>query len=48
VNKNWSSDPRNGRKSPSNLIELIQTCLGFEEDLEEFENSFEQNEIVDI
>ncbi len=34
-------------KLPSNIVELIQTNVGFE-DLEEFESSFEQDEIVDI
>jgi len=48
VSKNWPSDLRNGCKPPSNLVELIQTDLGFEEELEEFEGSFEWDEIVDI
>ncbi len=46
--KNQPSDPRDECKSPSNLVELIQTNLGFEEELEEFEGSFERDEIVDI
>jgi hypothetical protein len=46
--KNWTSDPRDGCKLFSNLVELIQTYLDFEEELEEFEGSFEQDEIVDI
>jgi hypothetical protein len=41
VNKNGPSDPKVGCKSPSNLVELIQTNLGFEEELEKFEGSFE-------
>ncbi len=41
VNKNWPSDPKVGCKPPSNLVELIQTNLGFEEELEKFEGSFE-------
>jgi hypothetical protein len=41
VNRNWPSDPRDGCKLPSNLIELIQTNFDFEEELEEFEGSFE-------
>jgi hypothetical protein len=41
VSKNWPCDPRDGCKLPSNLVELIQTNLGFEEELEEFEGSFE-------
>jgi hypothetical protein len=41
VNKNWPSDLRDGCKLPSNLVELIQTNLSFENDLENFEGSFE-------
>ncbi len=48
VSKNWQSYPKDGCKSPFNLVELIQTNLGFEEELEEFESSFEEDEIVDI
>jgi hypothetical protein len=48
VNKNWPSELRDGCKPPSNLTELIQTNLGFEDELGEFEGSFEQNEIVNI
>jgi hypothetical protein len=33
---------------PSNLVELIQTNLSFENDLENFEGSFEWDETVDI
>jgi hypothetical protein len=48
VNKNWLSDLKDGCKLPSYLIELIETNLGFEEELEEFEGSFEQDEIMDM
>jgi hypothetical protein len=48
VSKNWPSDLRVGCKSPSNLVELIQRDLDFEEELEEFKVSFEWDEIVDI
>jgi hypothetical protein len=48
VNKNGPNDPRDGCKPPSNLVELIQTNLGFEEVLKGFEGSFEQDKIVDI
>jgi hypothetical protein len=41
VNKNSPNDFRVGYKPPSNLMELIQTYLDFENDLEEFEDSFE-------
>jgi hypothetical protein len=46
--KNWPSDPRDECKLLSNLVELIQTYLGFEEEVEEFEGSLERDEIVDI
>jgi hypothetical protein len=48
VSKNGPSDPRDGCKLPSNFAELIQIDLGFEEELEEFEGSFEQDEIVNM
>jgi len=48
VRKNWPSDPRDECKSPSNLVELIQTNLGFKEELEGFEGSIGQGEIVDM
>ncbi len=48
VSKSWPNDPKDGCKPPSNLVELIQTNLGFEEELEELEGPFERNEIVDI
>jgi hypothetical protein len=33
---------------PSNLVDLIQMDLGFEEGLEKFKGSFEWDEIMDI
>ncbi len=48
MNKNWPRDHRDECKPPSNLVELIQTNYGFEEELEKFEGSYEQDEIVDI
>jgi hypothetical protein len=48
VNKNWPNDPKDGCKVPSNLVELIQTYLGFEEELKEFKGLFKQDEIMDI
>ncbi len=30
INKNWSIDPRDGCKSPFNLVELIEKDLDFE------------------
>jgi hypothetical protein len=41
VSKNLPSDLRVECKPPSNLTELIQVDVGFEEELEEFESSFE-------
>ncbi len=37
----WPSDPRDGCKLASNLVEIIQTNLGFEEELNKFESSFD-------
>jgi hypothetical protein len=48
VSKNLPSDLRVGCKPPSNFVVLIWTYLDFEKDLEEFENSFEHDEIMDI
>ncbi len=48
MNKNWPRDLRDGCKPPSNLAKLIQTNLSFEKQLEEYENSFEQDETMDI
>ncbi len=48
MSKNSPSDLRVGCKPPSNLVELIQTYLDFEKDLEKFEDSFEHDEIMDI
>jgi len=47
VNKKWPSDLKIGCKPSSNLMELIQIDLDFEE-LENFEGSFEGDEIIDI
>jgi len=48
VSKNWPNDLKDGCKLPSNLVEIIQTYLGFEEELEEFEGLFKQCKILDI
>jgi hypothetical protein len=48
VNKNWSNDPRIDSKSTSNLVELIEKDLNFEEELEEFESSFQWDEILNM
>jgi len=48
VSKNWSNDSRIDSKPPSNLLELIEKDLNFEEELEKFECSFEWDELLDI
>ncbi len=47
VNKNWLNDPIIDWKPPSNLVELIENNLDFEE-LEKFEGYFERDELLDI
>ncbi len=48
MSKNGPNVPRDGCKPPSNLVELIQINLGFEEVLKRFEGSFERDEIMAI
>ncbi len=48
MSKNWPNVPIDGCKPPSNLVELIQIDLGFQKELEEFEGSFERDQLVDI
>jgi hypothetical protein len=47
VNKNCPNDSRVDWKPLSNFVELIEKDLNFEE-LEEFEDSFEQDELLNI
>ncbi len=47
MNKNGSSDPRINFKYFSNLVELIETNAKIEE-FEEFEKTFERDEILEI
>lgn len=47
MRKNWPSDPKIACKPSPSLLELIQIDLDFEK-LENFEGSFEQDEIMDI
>ncbi len=47
MNENWLNDPIIDCKPPSNLVELIETNLDFEE-LEKFKGYFEQDELLDI
>jgi hypothetical protein len=48
VSKNWPNDPRVGCNSPFGLIELIEADVTLEEELEQYENEFEQNELLDL
>ncbi len=44
MNKNWPIDARVDYKAPNSLINLIYFELGLEQELDDFENSFEWNE----
>lgn len=48
VRKSWPNDFRIDCKSLSNLVELIEKDLDFEDDLEKFEGSFEHDEFLDL
>jgi hypothetical protein len=48
VNKNWYNDCKVDCKSPSNLLKLIGINADLEEELEQFEEAFERDEIVDL
>jgi hypothetical protein len=48
VSKNYPNYPRIDCKSPSNLVELIEKDLDFEEELEKFEGSFKQDDLLNI
>jgi hypothetical protein len=41
-------DPRIGYKSPFSLVEFIDINVDLEKELEEFEGSFERDEVVDL
>ncbi len=45
MNKNWPNDTRVGCKVPSSMIELIEFWLHMEDELNDFEGSFEQDEL---
>jgi hypothetical protein len=47
VSKNWPNNPRVG-SFPTNVIELVEVDVQFEEELEEFEGSFDRDEMVDM
>jgi len=48
VSKNWPNDPRVGCNSPFGLIELIEADVTLEEELEQYENEFERDELLDL
>jgi hypothetical protein len=48
VSKIWPSVPRIGCKSPSSLVKFIDIDGDLEEEIEEFESSFEWDEVVDL
>jgi hypothetical protein len=41
VKKKWLVDPKDGCKSHSNMVELVEKDLNFEKELEVLEGSFE-------
>jgi hypothetical protein len=45
ASKNWSNDIRAGCKSPSDLVEFIETDEQLEEELQKFECKFKSDEI---
>jgi len=48
VNKNWPNDPRMGYKSPSSLVDFIESDFNLEKEFEEFEGAFERVEVVEL
>ncbi len=48
ITTNWPNDPRIDYEPYFNVVEMIKNYLKFEEEFEEFEGSFEQNQVVDI
>ncbi len=48
VSKNWPNDPSIGCKSPSSLVDFIESDLNLEEELEEFEGAFERDKVVEL
>ncbi len=45
LNKNWPNDTYVGCKAPHNLAKLIDSILNLTQELDEFEDSFEQDEL---
>jgi hypothetical protein len=48
VSKNWPSVLRIGCKSPFSLVKFIDIDGDLQDKLEEFESSFEWDEVVDL
>jgi hypothetical protein len=48
INKNWPNDSRIGYKSPSSLVDFVETDLILEEELEKFEVVFEKDKVVKL
>jgi hypothetical protein len=48
VNKNWPNDSKIGSKSLSSLVDFIENDFNLEEELEEFEGTFERDEVVEL
>ncbi len=48
VSKNWPHDPRISCKSPFSLANFIENDLNLKEELEEFEGTFERDEVVEL
>jgi hypothetical protein len=46
--KNWHNDPRIGCKSLSSLVDLIETHVSLEKELEDFEGAFEKDEVMEL
>ncbi len=45
MNENWTNHVRMSCKSPNNLVNLIDYELDLEQELNEFEGSFDQDEL---
>jgi hypothetical protein len=43
VNQNWPNDAKASCKTPNNLVNLIDFQLDLEQEVDEFEDSFEQD-----
>jgi hypothetical protein len=48
VSKNWANDPRIGCQSPFSLVDFIESDINLEKELEDFEGTFERDEVVEL